>query len=86
VIVSSQILAPFKEAAVTTYKGIHGTGINSPPPPNAPWVVQQEIERESAFGGNLIAAPTGLTTIQPPGHVATSEFDIKMFGKQPIGS
>jgi hypothetical protein len=76
---TSQILAPFKEAAVTTYNGIHGTGINGP------WGVQQEIERQLAFGGNLIAAPTGLTTVRPPGHVATSEFDINMFGEPPIG-
>lgn len=76
---TSQILVPFRGAAVTTYNGTHGTGINGP------WGVQQENERESVFGGNLIAAPTGLTTVQSPGQITTSEFSIKMFGNQAVG-
>jgi hypothetical protein len=77
---TSQILMSFTDAAVTSYNGTHGTGINGP------WSVRRQDETETAVGGNLVAAPTGLTTVQPPPpQNATSTFDIKIFGKPGIG-
>jgi hypothetical protein len=79
----SPTLVRFTDCYVVTYAGISGIGIK--PPPNASWGVQQQVE--SFPGGNLVAAPTGLTTVLPPApQPVTSEFDIKVYGNGPIGS
>jgi hypothetical protein len=82
---TSVTLERFTDCYVITYIDRYGIGIK--PPPSTSWSVQKLIETEAPVGGNLVAAPTGLTTVQPPPpQPATSNFDIKMFGRPGIGT
>jgi len=82
---TSKPLMPFTNCYVITYADLHGIGIK--PPPNASWGVQRLIETATPVGGNLVAAPTGLTTIQPPPpQPITSTFQINIFGRPGIGT
>lgn len=77
---TSQILMPVTDAAVTSIatsqfpNGIHGDFLG-------PWSVKQQNERESLFGGNLVAKP------QPPAPETSFDgkaFNIVIYGKPPI--
>jgi YD repeat-containing protein len=81
---TSKPLMPFTDCYVITYADLYGIGIK--PPANASWSVQKRVETDTPVGGNLVAAPTGLTTVQPPPpQHTTSEFGINIFGPPGIG-
>jgi hypothetical protein len=73
---TSRILMRFTDAAVTSYNGTHGS-----PGINGPWGVQQENERQSPFGGNLVAKP-----LPPPPETSFDgkAFNIAIYGQQSI--